>query len=65
MDCEACAAPLEENLRKVPGVLSVRVDFKDSSAIVALGTPEPNDADLIRAVNDSGFTAMIRRKEKL
>lgn len=59
MDCEACAAPLEENLKKVPGVLSARVDFPNSRAIVALGTAEPNDSDLIRAVNDSGFEATI------
>lgn len=59
MDCEACAAPIEQNLKKVPGVLSARVDYQNSQAFVALGTPEPSEAALLQAVKSSGFEARI------
>jgi len=61
MDCEACAAPIEENLKKVPGVLSARIDYPKARAIVSLGRPEPSEAALVKAVKDSGFEAKITR----
>lgn len=64
MDCEACAAPIEENLKKVPGVLSARVDYPKAQAIVTLGRPEPSSVALVKAVNDSGFEANFARLEK-
>lgn len=60
MDCEACAAPIEENLKKLPGVLSARVDYPKAQAIVSLGSPEPSEAALLKAVKDSGFEATIK-----
>lgn len=63
MDCEACAAPIEENLKKVPGVLSARVDYPKAQVIVALGSPEPTEAALVKAVKNSGFEASINHKE--
>lgn len=59
MDCEACAASIEENLRKIPGVVDARVDFPKGRAVVRLGALDPTDSDLIAAVKKSGFEAKI------
>ncbi|MCC6403540.1 MAG: cation transporter [Fimbriimonadaceae bacterium] len=61
MDCEACAAPIEENLKQVPGVVFARVDYPKARAVVGLGRPEPTQAALIEAVKKSGFEATVTK----
>ncbi len=55
--CPFCAFGIEKNLKKVPGVASVRSDIKDGKAIVELkpGTA-PDPVAFAKAVNRAGFT---------
>ena len=51
MTCEACAVTLEKELRGVPGVSAVQVDFKNAEAAVVVpkGGEVPSEA-IARAV---------------
>lgn len=59
MDCESCAISIEENFKKVPGVVSVHVDYANKRVLITLGTPRPSEESLIHAVSKSGFKAQI------
>jgi len=61
MDCEACAIAIEENLKKLPGVVSVVVDYANKRVNVTLGEPAPSEESLIRAVHRSGFKAKVTK----
>jgi copper chaperone CopZ len=59
LDCEACAAPIKEKLKAVPGVSEVRVEYAKRIATVSVGVSAPPDSALIQAVSDTGFSATI------
>lgn len=66
MTCEACAANIENSLRKVPGVTAVEVSYEKSEALVGLpkGTEPPREA-ILAAIAAAGsfagcFTDQIR-----
>jgi copper chaperone CopZ len=63
MDCAGCAAQIEENLQKVPGVLSGHVEYEKGRAVVRSQKTAPVDAALIEAVQKSGFEATIQRSQ--
>ena len=53
MTCEGCAGAVGRALSRVPGVVEARVDLAGGRAIVT-GTARMED--LVRAVEDAGFT---------
>ncbi len=59
LDCEACAAPIREKLKAIPGVVDVNVDYSKKLAIVSVGTSQSLDSALTQAVKEAGFTATV------
>ena len=58
MTCEACALPLEKELRSVPGVLAAEVSYDEHRANVTVDRiSPPGDADLVSAVERAGYKA--------
>lgn len=57
MDCAPCAAGVEQGLRKLPGVTSVRVSLNEGKAVVALSPDSGTTLAQIREViRHNGFT---------
>jgi copper chaperone CopZ len=54
MTCQACAAHIESELRKIPGVSEANVNYKEGSAVV-VASPTVNESDLRRAVEVAGY----------
>lgn len=57
MMCEGCVKSVEESLKKIPGVTSVAVNLKKSTATVQ---GDAEDDALIRAVVDAGFRGTVK-----
>lgn len=57
MDCPACAAGLEAQLRAVPGVVAAKVNHQKQQAVIAVpkGVPPPREA-ILRVITRAGFT---------
>ncbi len=56
MMCSACVANVERALSAVPGVSKARVNLAKKSARVAFDEQRASRADLVRAVEDAGYT---------
>lgn len=58
MSCANCVRHVEDALRKIPGVIDVKVDLTGGTARV---THAPNaDLDaMVTAVDDAGYTAAL------
>ena len=54
MTCAACAARIEKNLNKLPGVHAA-VNFASEKARVEFDTSQTKPEDLIRSVEKAGF----------
>jgi len=54
MTCQGCAAHIESELRKIPGVSEARVDYEKGSAVV-VAAPTVSESDLRRAVEAAGY----------
>lgn len=60
MVCDGCARRVHEALLGVPGVTAARVDLKTQEAEVIADTARVTAAELIRAVNDADFGALLK-----
>jgi copper chaperone CopZ len=65
MHCEACTVRLRQALADVPGVLSVKVDYATSQAVVSTEAccVFPEDA-VLKAVHDAGYTGLLRSTDE-
>jgi copper chaperone CopZ len=61
MTCQACAAHIESELRKIPGVSEVNINYAKGSALV-VASPAVNESDLRRAVETAGYTVSTVEK---
>jgi copper chaperone CopZ len=62
MTCQGCAAQIESELRKFPGVVKVNVDYEKGSAMVVAASTV-GDADLQGVVEAAGYSiSSIERK---
>ena len=55
MTCTSCAATIERNLRKVPGVQTARVNFASERATVTFVPGQASLPDLIAGVERAGY----------
>ncbi len=55
MTCTSCAATIERNLRKVPGVLTAKVNFASERATVTFDPTQAGLSDLIAGVARAGY----------
>lgn len=60
MTCEGCSVALETAIKRVPGVLSAKVDFKNKQAVVSTEAccPFPKD-EILKAIEDAGFSGSV------
>ncbi len=65
MTCDGCARHVTEALKKVPGVDQAQVASWKSGQAVLVAAPEVDEADLIDAVKQSGYRAVLREKSSL
>ncbi len=62
MTCEGCAAEIQRQLIRVPGVLHAAVSFDTSEAIVEVAASgRPANEALTGAVERAGFSASVKR----
>ncbi len=61
MDCAACPITVRKALEKVPGVDSVKVNFKTKRAVVAFDPAKTSPEALMRATSDAGFPSSAQR----
>lgn len=61
MDCKACATGLEGSLAGMKGVRKARVDFEGGKATLDYDAKIVKPAAFIDRVNESGFTATIKK----
>jgi mercuric reductase len=65
MTCEGCSRHVTEALKKVPGVDQAQVASWKSGQAVLVAAPEVDEANLIAAVKQSGYRAVLREKSSL
>ncbi len=59
MSCAACSAHVEKSVSAVPGVREVQVNLLAGSMTVEYDEGACNDAQIIRAVEEGGYTAAV------
>ena len=59
MHCASCAKLIERSLGKVPGVISVGVNYASEQAIVEINGNKVSNEDLVNAVKKAGYRAII------
>lgn len=57
MDCAACAASIQAELRKLPGVQGARVSFGTTEAMVRYDAVKLSPAQIVAAIDATGFKA--------
>lgn len=60
MDCKECTSTIANSIKKVPGVVSVTVDYKAGSAVVRYDGREGMGNAAIKAVEDAGYRAKVK-----
>ncbi|MDW3689021.1 mercury resistance system periplasmic binding protein MerP [Cupriavidus sp. CV2] len=63
MDCAACALTVRVALGKVPGVDSVKVDFKAKGVIVVFDPAKTSSEALTTATADAGYPSTVRQEK--
>ena len=56
MSCPICAGAVEKQVKKVPGVKSVKIHLSKGQAVIVADESVSNES-LTKAVEESGFTA--------
>lgn len=64
MTCSACSAHVEKSVKKVPGVEEIQVNLLSNSMSVEYDESMTNPQAIIQAVQDGGYDARERQKEK-
>ena len=61
MHCASCALIIEKNLKKLPGVKTVNVNFASQQAAVEYDPRLSPPADILAAVKASGYQAQLTK----
>lgn len=61
MDCKECTATIASAIKRVPGVVSVHVDYAAGNAVVGYDGRDGMANAAIKAVEDAGYHAEVRR----
>ncbi len=62
MHCASCAKLLERGISKLPGVISCAVNYGSESAVVEVEEDKVTDADLAKAVENTGYKAVFQKR---
>jgi mercuric ion transport protein len=63
MDCEACTVLIQRKIRAQPGIVSILITFKEREAIVKYDPGQIAAADIVKAINETGFKVESANKE--
>ena len=61
MDCKECTSTIANAIKKVPGVVSVTVDFESGNALVRYDGREGMADAAIKAVEKAGYRAELKK----
>lgn len=61
MDCAACPVTVKVVLTRQPGVADVKVDAKQSTAVVTFDPAKVSADRLAKVVTETGYPATLRR----
>jgi Cu+-exporting ATPase len=64
MTCSSCVASIERKVHRLPGILDCKVALLAERADIVYDANIISDIDLIRAINECGFTAQIIMLER-
>lgn len=59
MHCSSCAAIIERQLKKVPGVIEARVNFAAEKASIIYDSHQSSTEDLIKAIEKAGYQGSL------
>ncbi|AKB85136.1 heavy metal translocating P-type ATPase [Methanococcoides methylutens] len=62
MSCAACASNIERALRKIEGVSNASVNFPMSTAHAEYDSSKVSIADMLKAIEDIGYTASVKKE---
>ena len=62
MACASCVEKIEKALRVLPGVIKASVNFATEKATVEFLPPQVGVSDLIRAIHELGYKAMVEEE---
>lgn len=65
MDCVNCAAAVERNIKKVPGIEEVSVNFSTEKATFVIADPGNNISDVIGKIQRAGYGVAVGEVEFL
>jgi len=65
MTCEACVHHVQQALESVAGVVAAEVPGWRSAQARVIASPEVNDAALLRAIEEAGYRAQVRKRRPL
>ena len=63
MTCSACSSHVDKAVRKVSGVNDVNVNLLSNSMVVEYDDTITNDQEIINAVDQSGYKAILESQE--
>jgi copper chaperone CopZ len=63
MTCQGCAAHIQSELLKIPGVLEAKVDYEQARAVI-VATSEVAETDLRKVVDAAGYSISSAEKMK-
>ncbi len=55
MDCTACALPIENGIKALPGVKKANVNYVTGKVFVVYDDGKTNEEDIKNAIEDSGY----------
>ncbi|MBO5477469.1 MAG: heavy metal translocating P-type ATPase [Clostridia bacterium] len=64
MTCSSCSAHVDRAVRKINGVKEVNVNLLSNNMVVDYDEKKVTDNDIIKAVIDAGYSAMVSKEEK-
>ena len=64
MHCASCAANIEKNLTKTPGVANASVNFLTKKATIEYNQGDVNEETLSKVVEDTGYTVLRETKKE-
>ena len=60
MTCNSCVKTIEQNIRGLPGVLSIKVSLSNEEGIVIFSSSKTTADTLVEEIEDSGFDASLK-----
>ena len=64
MTCKFCPITIRKALKKVPGVVNVKSEFKTKTATVTFDPSKTNIESLIKATTNAGYASTLHKNEK-